>query len=143
MHWRQSSRRVVSSFPNHSKIPATACVDLNLGTLTVTFCFSVALVPEPPARVFPVPGLIWGESLLMRPVLIVLPAAAALAQDSPRIDRIASAVNDKIGISRHPDLWLWKGCRQSTRSPLTHSGDIDSYGTLPPEASGRARPRAS
>jgi hypothetical protein len=28
-------------------------------------------------------------------------------------------------------------------APLTHSGDNDSYGTLPPEASGRARPRAS
>jgi hypothetical protein len=42
--WRQSSRRAMSSFPNHSKIPMMACVDSNSRTLTATFCFSVVLV---------------------------------------------------------------------------------------------------
>src|SRR5262245_18714904 len=44
--WRQSSRRAMSSFPNRSKIPVTACVDSSSRTLTATFCFSVALVHD-------------------------------------------------------------------------------------------------
>jgi hypothetical protein len=44
--WRQSSRRGMSSFLNHSKIPMMACVDSNSRTLTATFCFLVVLVHE-------------------------------------------------------------------------------------------------
>ena len=44
--WRQSSRRAMSSFPNHSRIPMMACVDSNSRTRTATFCFSVVLAHE-------------------------------------------------------------------------------------------------
>ena len=46
-----SSRNV--QFQNHSKIPAIACADSNLRTLTATFCFSVVLVRDGPNQRIP------------------------------------------------------------------------------------------
>src|SRR5258705_10211625 len=46
MHWRQNSRRAMSSFFNHSRTTMMVCGDLKSRTLTAICCSSGVLVHE-------------------------------------------------------------------------------------------------
>jgi len=75
-----------------------------------------------------------------QPVLGIAHSTAHRSADVFRLQRTLADLRGPIWPTRSS---LCTSRRRTARTPLTHSGDIDSYGTLPPEASGRARPRAS